>query len=67
MLPEPTLLPGAAVGVRRPSVVVGGLTGVKLGPLGAGHDGAHAGLRGHSSHGVDLESDKQECCWTTEA
>jgi len=26
------------------------LTGVELGPLGAGHNGSHAGLRGHPGH-----------------
>lgn len=57
------LLSGASADVDR--LVCVSLTGVKLGPFGAGHDGSHAGLRGHPGHRVDLESDNQyEFCLT---
>lgn len=51
------MLSGAAVDADK--LLCLSLTGVKLGPLGAGHDGSHAGLRGHPGHRVDLESDNQ--------
>lgn len=37
-----------------------GPTGVQFGPLGTGDDGPHAGLRGHSGHGVHLWNNKNK-------
>lgn len=51
------MLSGATIDGDR--LVFMSLTSVKLGPLSAGHDGSHAGLRGHPSHRVNLEGHKE--------